>query len=133
MDSVNQVVQVMLKMNWMCQLAQKQCLPTFDDVQFRAYSQNGEDGILLFIFTLIGTTNKKFLEICAGDGQQCNTANLAINHGWRGLMLDGDEERRLNRGENFTERMPTPGCGPRPWCMPGLLEITSMTLSSRIT
>ena len=111
MDSVNQVVQVMLKMNWMCQLAQKQCLPTFDDVQFRAYSQNGEDGILLFIFTLIGTTNKKFLEICAGDGQQCNTANLAINHGWRGLMLDGDEEK-VESGREFYRKNADTGLWP---------------------
>src|SRR5690348_13668926 len=37
------------------------------DVEFQAYSQNGEDGILLYIFSLIGVTNKKAVEICAGD------------------------------------------------------------------
>ena len=29
-------------------------LPAFQDVEFRAYSQNREDGILLYIFILIG-------------------------------------------------------------------------------
>jgi hypothetical protein len=63
----------------------------FDDVEFRNYSQNGEDGILWYIFSVIGTTNKKCVEICAGSGRQCNTSNLIINHGWTGVLFDGDE------------------------------------------
>ena len=98
MDYSEQPVQVMLKMLWRNQLEQKLPLPGFDDVQFRVHSQNGEDGILLYIFTLLGTTNKKFVEICAGSGEECNTANLAINHGWNGLMLDGDA-RNIARGK----------------------------------
>lgn len=53
------------------------CPPlTFKDVGFRVHSQHEEDGILLFIFSLIGTTNMRSVEICAGDGIECNTANL---------------------------------------------------------
>src|SRR2546425_9573924 len=48
-------------------------LPSFEDIEFRAFSQNGEDGILLYIFSLIGTTNKKCVEICGADGLECNT------------------------------------------------------------
>jgi hypothetical protein len=29
-------------------------LPSFDDVEFRVHSQNGEDGILLYLFSIIG-------------------------------------------------------------------------------
>ena len=61
------------------------------DIGFQCYSQHEEDGILLFIFSLIGTTNKKSVEICAGDGIECNTANLIINHRWIGLLMDGDQ------------------------------------------
>lgn len=64
---------------------------TFEEVEFRNHSQNGEDGILLYIFSLIGTTNKKGVEICAGNGKECNSANLIINHGWRALLADGDK------------------------------------------
>lgn len=56
-------------------------MPSFNDVEFRRYSQNGEDGILLYIFSLIGTTNKRVTEICAGSGIECNAANLIVNHG----------------------------------------------------
>lgn len=52
------------------------------DVEFKCFSQNGEDGILLYLFSLIGTVNRRAVEICAGDGIECNTANLIVNHGW---------------------------------------------------
>lgn len=63
----------------------------FSDVRFRTHSQHEEDGILLFIFSLIGVTNKKCVEICCGDGMECNSANLILNHGWIGLLFDGNE------------------------------------------
>jgi hypothetical protein len=64
---------------------------TLSDVEFRTFSQNGEDGALLYIFSLIGTTNRQVVEICAGNGVECNAANLLITHGWKGLLVDGDE------------------------------------------
>jgi hypothetical protein len=66
-------------------------LPTFADVEFRNYSQNGEDGILLYLFSLIGMTDRRCVEICAGDGIECNAANLILNHGFSALLVDGDE------------------------------------------
>jgi len=71
----------------------KECLPGFKDVGFRKYSQFEEDGILLYIFALIRPINRKCVEICAGNGRQCNTANLIINHGWWGHLFDGSEQQ----------------------------------------
>jgi hypothetical protein len=62
----------------------------FREVGFRIHSQHEEDGILLFIFALIGTSNRKCIELCAGDGIECNTANLIVNHRWLGLLCDGN-------------------------------------------
>jgi hypothetical protein len=75
----------------------------FNDVEFRCFSQNGEDGILLYIFSLIGTTNRKCVEMCAGDGIECNTANLIVNHGWVGLLVDGIASN-VRRGRAFYSR-----------------------------
>lgn len=63
----------------------------FKGREFRVYSQNGEDGLLLYIFSKIGTTNRRFVEFGIGGGIECNTANLSINHGWNGLLIDGDK------------------------------------------
>jgi hypothetical protein len=75
-------------------------VPTFSDVGFRCHSQFEEDGILLFIFALIGTTNKIAVEICAGDGIEGMSANLILNHGWWGYLFDGDESN-VRRGRAF--------------------------------
>lgn len=58
--------------------------------EFKVFSQHGEDGILAYIFSEIGVTNKTFLEFGITDGRQCNTANLSINFGWNGLLLEGN-------------------------------------------
>src|SRR5690606_6410431 len=65
-------------------------LPAIGDTGFKVYSQFNEDGILLYIFSLIGFSNRKVVEICAGHGEECNTANLIINHACHGLLFDGD-------------------------------------------
>lgn len=98
--AVNKGVQILLSLKYKELLERGTTLPTFQDVELRAFSQNGEDGILLYIFSLIGTTSKKCVELCAADGIECNTANLIINHGWDGLLFDGNEEN-ISRGNRF--------------------------------
>ena len=79
-------------------------MPSFEDTEFRAFSQNGEDGILLYVFSLIGMGGRRCVEICAGDGIECNTANLIVNHGWNGLLFDGDK-RLIERGRAYYARL----------------------------
>ena len=96
---VDRGTQILLGLKY-CELAGQGVGCAFDDIEFRNYSQNGEDGILWYVFSVIGTTNKMCVEICAGAGQQCNTTNLIINHGWTGMLFDGVEEN-VSRGRAF--------------------------------
>lgn len=98
----NKASQVMLSMQYKQMLALHLPQPTFEDIEFRAFSQYGEDGILLYIFSLIGTTNKQCVEVCGGGGID-NTANLIINHGWKGLFFDGSE-KKIRNGQKFYAR-----------------------------
>jgi len=82
-------------------------LPSIKDVGFRKYSQFEEDGILLYIFSLVPPMNKKCVEICAGNGQECNTANLIINHGWWGYLFDGNEQNVKEGAEFFSRNKDT--------------------------
>lgn len=68
------------------------------DVGFRNYSQFEEDGILLYIFAAIGVASRTFIDIGAGDGINSNCANLAVNFGWDGLFIDGNEAN-VSRGK----------------------------------
>jgi hypothetical protein len=96
-----QVAQVLLRLQYQ-ELARRgtTVLPDLADVEFRCYSQNGEDGVLLYVFSLLGATNRRVVEISAGDGFECNAANLIINHRWRGLLVDGDPDQ-VARGRAF--------------------------------
>ncbi len=47
-----------------------------NDHEKKIYSQNGEDGIIEFIFSQIGTTNKFSVEFGVGNGFECNTIYL---------------------------------------------------------
>ena len=60
--------------------------------ELRVHSQNGEDGIVLGIFSEIGVTDRRFVEIGVETGRECNTANLSLNLGWSGLLVEGDAE-----------------------------------------
>ena len=62
----------------------------FQNKEFKITSQNGEDGLILFLFSLIGCKSKVFIDIGCG-GHTSNTFNLAINFGFLGIYLDGDE------------------------------------------
>jgi len=97
------------------QLAARGHLLSFNDVEFRNYSQNGEDGILWYIFSLIGTVNKLCVELCAGNGIECNSANLIVNHGWLGLLCDGSADNVAEGREFYATH-------PNTWSLPPNLQ-----------
>lgn len=72
----------------------------FREIGFRAFSQTDEDGILLYLLSLTGMPTRKCIEICAGDGVECNTANLLVNHGYHGLLIDG-KKANVEFGSRF--------------------------------
>lgn len=53
-------------------------------------SGNSEDGVLLYLFDLIGSKKKTFVEF-GGGGKSSNSLNLVVFHGWSGLLIDGSK------------------------------------------
>jgi hypothetical protein len=98
-------VQLQLKLTYRALAESGRPLPDLTQVGFKVFSQTDEDGILLYIFSILGVVNKKVVEICAGNGIECNTANLIINHGWNGLLVDGNETL-VKQGIEFYKRNP---------------------------
>jgi hypothetical protein len=106
LSAINQTSQMQLMMRYREMRAGDSQKPQFlSDVGFRSQSQDSIDGLLLYVFSLIGTTNRHSVEMCAGDGLECNTANLIIHHGWSGLLFDGNEAL-LQRGRKFYAQSP---------------------------
>ena len=78
-------------------------LPEITKTGFKLFSQFEEDGLLLYIFSVIGMTKKTFIEFGADDGINSNSANLFYNHDFHGLFIDGNEQA-LDRGRYFFKR-----------------------------
>lgn len=75
----------------------------------KQYSQNGEDGVLERLFEIFGVTNRQYVELGTGSGEECNT-RLLRERGWSGVMIDCDYEddaiqlrRELVTAENIND------------------------------
>jgi len=64
----------------------------FRDVEFKAFSQNGEDGIIQYLLHKVPIENEVFIEFGVSNYQESNTRFLLLNDNWKGLVIDGSAE-----------------------------------------
>lgn len=62
----------------------------FDEASANVYSSSGEDGIVAHILSVIGTGPKRCIDLGAGSVDGSNVANLIVNRGFHGLLIDAD-------------------------------------------
>ena len=63
----------------------------FDEVEFKAFSQWGEDGIIQYLINRVPIENTSFVEFGVENYIEANTRFLLINNNWKGLVLDGSQ------------------------------------------
>jgi hypothetical protein len=67
-----------------------QSLLALEASEWGVHSQNGEDGVILALFQLLGGIRDGiFFEFGVEDGSERNTRLLFESYGWRGALLDG--------------------------------------------
>lgn len=66
-------------------------LADFSDVEFSAFSQWGEDGIIDWLISRLPDIVKTFVEFGVEDYRESNTRLLLQMRNWRGLVMDGSE------------------------------------------
>jgi hypothetical protein len=64
------------------------------------YSQFEEDGIILYVLSMIGLKTRRVVEMCCGAGNECMAANLILNHGFDGFLFDGSQDN-IHRADAF--------------------------------
>lgn len=74
------------------QIATTGSVSSLADVEFRVSSQWGEDGIIEWLCQQLPAIERSFVEFGVEDYTEANTRFLAEHRGWRGLVLDGDED-----------------------------------------
>lgn len=62
------------------------------DVEFRVFSQFGDDGIIQWLTHNIDMPNKTFIEFGVEDYGESNTRFLMMNDNWSGFVMDGSAE-----------------------------------------
>jgi hypothetical protein len=63
----------------------------FGQYEYSYLSQNGEDGIIRFVFSEIGFESRRFVEFGFG-ATQCNSLRLILHERFQGLLMDGSAE-----------------------------------------
>src|SRR5215471_14436471 len=71
------------------------------DAGFRVYSEFEEDGIILYVLSMIGFKTRRVVEMCCGAANECMATNLILNHGFNGYLFDGNQERIRAANEFF--------------------------------
>lgn len=66
-------------------------VPGLGRYEYSWLSQNGEDGILRYVFGEIGFESRWFVEFGFGAAQ-CNALRLMLREDFRGLLMDGNPE-----------------------------------------
>jgi hypothetical protein len=59
------------------------------EVEFKVFSQWGDDGIIQWLIRQIDFPHQTFIEFGVEDYQEANTRFLMINNNWSGLVMDG--------------------------------------------
>ena len=65
-------------------------------LEFKVFSQWGDDGIIQYLVDKLEIEAKIFVEFGVEDYKESNTRFLLINNNWTGLVLDGDETNIAN-------------------------------------
>lgn len=95
------------------ELARTGSLPALRDVGFRVYSDSDEDGILLFLFAVVGAPTRKLVDLGSASYTASNSANLLLHHGWTGLLVDADEVSAAAARRFFARHPATQTSPPR--------------------
>ncbi len=61
---------------------------SLEEVNFKVFSQNGEDGIVDYLLNRLNIIKPKFIEIGVGDFSECNTRYIYKKNYPKGLIID---------------------------------------------
>lgn len=87
------------------QVRQKTRIASLDDVEFRVYSQWGEDGIIDWLVERIDVSAERFVEFGVESYVESNTRFLLKQRNWKGLVIDRSEEYvRLIKNDEISWR-----------------------------
>jgi hypothetical protein len=74
------------------QLPYDRRIKDFSEVEFRVFSQWGDDGIIEWLVSQVNVPNTHFVEFGVENFHEANCHFLLVNRNWKGLVLDGNQK-----------------------------------------
>ncbi len=73
-------------------VAEKGAVESLREVEFKVFSQFGDDGIIQWLARHLDLPSRTFAEFGVGDYRESNTRFLLMNDNWSGLVMDGSAQ-----------------------------------------
>jgi len=70
----------------------KKSINSLEEIEFKVFSQFGDDGIIQWLVYKLDIRSKTFIEFGVEDYRESNTRFLLMNNNWSGLILDGSKK-----------------------------------------
>src|SRR6516225_12381537 len=67
-------------------------IPDLHQVEFKVFSQFGDDGIIQYLVHGLQPLPDTFVEFGVENYRESNTRFFLLNNNWRGLVLDGNQK-----------------------------------------
>ncbi len=85
------------------QAKNKKQIASLNEVEFKVFSQFGDDGIIQWLANNLEFSNKTFIEFGVEDYEESNTRFLLMNDNWSGFVMDGSRPNveHIIRSEYF--------------------------------
>ena len=88
----NEVEKLLLAKILIENIRNRKNIDKLSEVEFKVFSQFGEDGIIQYLINNILIKNKIFIEFGVENYKESNTRFLLLNNNWKGLLIDSDEK-----------------------------------------
>jgi hypothetical protein len=90
----------------------KESIENLCDIEFKVFSQFGDDGIIQWLVHRLDIKEHTFIEFGVGDYRESNTRFLLMNNNWSGLVIDGSQTNvdRIIASEYYWQHNLTAKC-----------------------
>lgn len=92
MDVVTENLLMLAAQNHVREIRRLQNPISLDQVEFRCFSQFGDDGIIQFLIHYLDIKEDSFIEFGVENYTESNTRFLVKQNNWKGLVIDGNPE-----------------------------------------
>jgi len=75
-------------------------IKNINQVEYKVFSQNGEDGIIDFLLNQLNIQNPKFLEIGVGNYKESNTRYIFMKNPTKGMIIDNVKNLKQEVSKN---------------------------------